>query len=169
MWFDMRKVDLDFIGVAARTYVAECDLASSRQDVWAAFVDPSTWRNWWPGVESASYGDAGKPYGVGTFRQATVGRQRYEEFIVVWEEGRKWAYYIHRASVPIATAQLECTELEDHGSGTRVRWTLAQDPRLLMRLLGPIFPRIMRALLRKAMRNLDRHIAASKAAREQGR
>jgi carbon monoxide dehydrogenase subunit G len=158
------KVDLGFIGAAGKTYVAECDLEAARADVWAAFVDPSTWSSWWPGVASASYRGSSPPYGVGTFREARVGGQRYEEYIVVWEEGRRWGYYIDRASVPIATAQLECTEFEDHGSGTRVRWTLAQDPRLLMRLIGPFFPRIMQGLLKKAMANLDRHIVASKAA-----
>ena len=66
---------------------------------------------------------------VGTFRQATVGRQRYEEYIVAWDEGRRWPYYIDRATVPIATAQLECTEFEDDGRGTRLHWTVAHERR----------------------------------------
>jgi hypothetical protein len=162
MWFKMRKVDLGFLRRAEKTYIAECELDAPRSAVWSAFIDPTSWHHWWPGLKSASYGGAAAPYGVGTFRESTVSGQRYEEYIVVWEEGRRWGYYIDRASVPIATAQLECTEFEDHGSGTRVRWILAQDPRLLMRLTAPFFPRIMRSLLRDAMANLDRHLMTTR-------
>ena len=162
MWFTLRKVGLDFIDVAGRTYVAECDVRAPRMDVWNAFTDPSTWCEWWPGVTSASYGGASPPYGVGTFREATVGGQRFEEYIVAWEPGRRWAYYIDRATLPLATAQLECTEFEDRGSGTRVRWILALDRRLLMWLASPFFPRIMDSLFRRAMTNLDAYIARQK-------
>jgi hypothetical protein len=165
MWFKMRKVDLAFLEAAPKTYVVECKLASARPDVWKHLVDPTSWRHWWPGVKSASYGDSSRPYGIGTFREATIHGQKYQEYIVVWEEGRRWGYYIDRASVPIARAQLECTELEDCGSGTRARWILAQDPRLLMRLVAPFFPNIMQSMFREAMANLDRHIAASKTER----
>src|SRR5437867_3837564 len=125
MWFEMRKVDLGFLRTAQKTYVAECDVAASRAEVWAALIDPATWSRWWPGLESASYRGAPPPYGVGTPREAKLGRQRYEEIILVWEEGRRWGYRIDRATVPIARAQVECTELEDHAGGTRVRWILA--------------------------------------------
>jgi hypothetical protein len=159
MWFTMRKVGLDFIETAGKTYVAERTLRARRADVWNAFTDPATWREWWPGVESASYGNEAPPYGVGTFREATVHGQRYEERIVAWDTAARWAYYIDRATLPIATAQLECTEFEDCGSGTRVRWLIALDRRLLMWLMAPIFPRLMDTLFERAMANLDHYIA----------
>jgi uncharacterized protein YndB with AHSA1/START domain len=158
MWFQMRKVDLGFLESAAKTYTVSCTLRAARRDVWAAFVDPATWPHWWPGVTAASYRGA-PPYGVGTFRQATVSGQRYEEYIVAWDEGRRWAYYIDRATVPIATAQLECTDFEDDGHGTRVHWTVAHDRRLLLWLVGPLFPRMMQSLFQRAMANLDAYLA----------
>ncbi len=164
MWFKMRKVDLGFIASAGKVSVAQCDLDAARQDVWDAFVDPATWPHWWPGVTSASYGGAPGPHGVGTFRRATVGGHTYEEYLVAWDEGRRWAYYIDRATIPIATAQLECTEFADHGTGTRVRWIVAHDRRLLLWLAGPLFPRIMRSLFHKAMANLDAYLAAKQSA-----
>jgi len=93
-----------------------------------------------------------------------VGGQRYEETIVAWEHERRWAYSIDRATIPIATAQLEVTELEDCEAGTRVRWTIAHDRRLLLRLAGSAFPRIMRRMLAEAMANLERHLAIGRAA-----
>jgi hypothetical protein len=169
MWFAMRKVDLAFLDTAEKIYVVECEVGAARADVWNALVDPTTWSRWWPGVRSASYGGAAPPHGVGTFREATVGRQRYEERLLLWEEGRRWGYYIERATVPIARAQLECTELEDCGGGTRVRWTIAHDPRLLMRLLAPFFRRIMQRLLRRAMANLEAELAAATGGRARAR
>ena len=158
MWFTLRTVGMDFITTARRTYVVECDVKASRVDVWNAFVDPTTWHAWWPGVRSASYRGP-KPYGVGTFREAAVSGQRYEEYVVAWEEGVRWAYYIHRATLPIARAQLECTEFEDVEDGTRVRWILAQDPRLLMWFVSPFFRRIMEGLFRQALARLDAYFS----------
>jgi hypothetical protein len=155
LWFEFQKVDLAFVASAERRYVAECDLESPLHAVWNAFVDPSTWRLWWPDLESASYPGAVPPYGAGTLRAATVGGHKYEETILVWDERRRWGYRIDRATVPIATAQVECTEFEDRAGATRVRWTLAQDPRLLMRCVGPFFPRMMQRLLHRACANLD--------------
>jgi carbon monoxide dehydrogenase subunit G len=155
MWFKMRAVDLDFLGTAPRVYTVERSIAAPGSAVWDAFSDPTTWRYWWPGVTSASYGSSPKPYGVGTFREATVSGQRYEETIVAWDAGRRFAYYIDRATVPIAKAQLECTEMEDDGTGTRVRWTIACEPRLLMRLGSPFFRGIMDRMLARALARLD--------------
>jgi hypothetical protein len=168
MWFKMRKVDLGFLASAGKTSAVECDLRAARCDVWKAFTDAATWPHWWPGVQSASYGDATGPYGVGTFRQATVSGQTYEEYIVAWDEGRRWAYYIDRATLPIARAQLECTDFEDHGSGTRVRWIVAHDRRFLLWVVGPLFACIMRSLFRKAMANLDAYIASQKGVAQPG-
>ena len=167
MWFEMREVGLDFLERAGKTYVMECDLEASRPDVWRAFTDPSTWRHWFPGVESASYGNSPEPYGVGTFREATVSGQKYEEVIVAWDEGKRWAYTIARATVPIAKAQLECTEFEDCGAGTRVRWILAADRRLLLWLAAPVFHRYLRGLFRRAMSNLDAYIRSRRQATAQ--
>ena len=64
--------------------------------------------------------------------------------------------------MPIATAQLECTDFEDDGRGTRVHWTVAHDRHLLLWLVGPLFPRIMQSLFQRAMANLDAYLAAQR-------
>ena len=159
MWFELRSVGLEFLRTAPKVYVAECTIAAPPRAVWDAFTHPSTWRSWWPGVTSASYGNSPEPYGVGTFREARVSGQRYQETIVAWDEERRFAYRIDRATIPIAHAQLESTELRDEaGNGTRVRWTIACTPRLLMRLGAPFFPRIMNRMLVRAMANLEAYL-----------
>lgn len=162
MWFELRSVGLDFLEGAGRTYVMEGEIRAPRREVWETYVDPTTWADWFPGVESASYGDSPQPYGVGTFREATVSGQRYEEEIVAWDEGERWAYCVRRATLPIATAQLECTELEDTPTGTRVRWILAADRRLLLWLAAPFLHRHLRGLWSRALANLEARIHAGR-------
>lgn len=159
MWFALRPVELAFLDSAPRRWVVEARLRAPRAAVWGAFVDPSTWPHWFPGVRAASYPGAKSPFGVGTRRAATVGSQRYEETILAWEAATRWAYRIDRATFPLAHAQLECTEFLDDGTGTRLRWTLAAEPRLAMRLAAPLFPRVLGHLFDRAARNLDRHLA----------
>jgi hypothetical protein len=50
------------------------------------------------------------------------------------------------ASTPPAHAQVESFEVEDAPGGTRVRWTLAIEPRLPQRLAAPLAPLLMRRL-----------------------
>ena len=159
MWFALRPVEIDFLASAPRRWAVEAQLRSPRQAVWDAFVDPSGWRHWFPGVREACYPGASPPYGVGTRRAAHVGSQRYEETILVWDEGVRWAYRIDRTTLPLSSAHVECTELKDHDRGTHLRWTLAAEPRLLMRLTSPFMPRMLDDLLQRAARNLDRHLS----------
>ncbi len=76
--------------------------------------------------------------------------------MLAWDEGRRWAYRIDRSTAPLARAQLECTELEDRGSGNHVCWTLARHPGMLLWLTGPFFQRTVQRLLERAMCNLER-------------
>lgn len=157
-WFELRKVGLDFLESARMVYVVECDVDLPRMVVWEALVDAFTWKAWFPGVRAASYRGS-PPYGVGTIRVAEVRGCHFEETMLAWDEGRRWAYRIDRATVPLAKAQLESTELEDRGEGTRVRWLLAMDPGIVMKLSAPFFRRMVQRLLERAMKNLESRMA----------
>ena len=158
MWFRFDPVELDFLERAPRRHIAEASVALPREVVWRAFTDASTWHEWWPGVRSAGYRGE-PPFGVGTFREADVGGWLMEETMLAWDEGRRWAYRIDRSTVPMARAQLEATELSDEADGTRVRWTLALQPRLLMKLGKPWFDASVQRMLERAMRNLEKREA----------
>ena len=154
MWFAMRREDMGFVGRAPVVHAAEARLAASRANVFRALVDPATWPEWFPGVRAASY-ETRAPYGVGTVRVADVGGTRWVEEIIAWDVDRRWAWTVVRASVPLATAQVESFELADNGDGTRIRWTLALEPRLIARLGAPFMSGSISRLLARAMRNLE--------------
>ena len=128
MWFDLQPVELDFLDSAPRLWVVEARLNAHRALVWNAFVDAETWCHWFPDVLDASYPGSAPPHGVGTRRFSHVGRQYYEETMLAWDEGIRWAYRIDRTTLPLSSAHVECTDFEDDGAGTLLRWTLAAKP-----------------------------------------
>jgi len=81
------------------------------------------------------------------------------EEIIAWDEDTRWAWTVTRASVPLANAQVESFDLLEDTAGTRVRWTLALEPRLLARLGSPFTAGTVRRLFDRAMRNLGAHLA----------
>ena len=157
MWFDMRKEALRFLERAPVVHLAEGTVTSPRARVFAAFTDPESWPHWFPNVRTVSYAGA-PPYGVGTIRRAHVGSTYWVEEIVAWETDVRWAWTVTRASVPFARAQVEAFEFSDAGDATRVRWTLALEPRLLARLGAPFAPRVINRLLGRAMQNLNAYV-----------
>ena len=157
MWFDMRKGDLGFVERAPVVHVAEADVPAPRPVVFAAFAEPRSWTHWFPNVRTASY-TSPPPHGVGTIREAHVGGTHWVEEMIAWDEGTRLAWTVTRASVPFATTQVEVFEFCTTGSGTRVRWTLALEPRLLARLGAPLAPRIIARMLQRATQNLGTYV-----------
>ena len=161
MWFRLRPVELDFLASAPRRWTVEAHVRAPRRAVWEAFIDAPSWPRWFPGVGEASYPGGSPPYGVGTRREAIVQGQRWRETILAWDESVRWAYRVDGCSIPLAHAQVECTEFADDGAGTRLRWTLAAQPRLLLCATAPFMSRTLGDLLERAARNLDQELAAA--------
>ena len=157
-WFELRREDLSFLGRAPWSVRCDGEVEAPRAAVFAALADPGTWSAWFPGVRRAWY-PSPAPYGVGTIREAEVGGTRWVEELIAWEADHRWAYTVTRASVPIARAQVESFELETRGPATRVTWTLACEPRLLMRLGSPAAPRVIRRVFARALENLGRYLS----------
>ena len=158
MWFTLRREGVEFVERARSVHVAEATMTAPRACVFDAFVDPDGWPDWFPNVQRATY-TSRPPFGIGTIRVAHVGGTRWVEEMVAWDDGRRWAWTVLRASVPFAKAQVECFEFADAGAGTRIRWTLALDPRLVARLGAPFATRAIRRLLARATTNLDARLA----------
>jgi Polyketide cyclase / dehydrase and lipid transport len=163
MWFEMRKETLAFTARAPVVYACEAEAAAPRAVVFAAFTRPDTWLRWFPNVRAASYASA-PPYRVGTIRHARVGHTRWVEEIIAWDDQTRWAWTVLRASVPFAVAQVEVFEFRDAPRGTRVRWTVALQPRLLARLGAPVAARTISRLLQRALCNLAAEFQARRTA-----
>jgi len=163
MWFAMRREDLGFVGRAPLVQVADARVGAPRAAVFAALADAGGWPRWFPNVRAAAY-TTPAPHGVGTVREADVGGTRWVEEMIAWDPDVRWGWTVLRASVPFAAAQVELFELADVDDGTRVRWTLALEPRLVARLGAPIAKRTIPRLLRRAMDNLGARLAHEEGA-----
>ena len=157
VWFEMRKESLGFLDRAPVVHVAEAVVAAPRKAVFGAIAEPRGWKHWFPGVREASY-TTPPPHGVGTIREANVGGTRWVEEMIDWEDPTRWAWTVLRASVPFAKAQVELFEFTEAAGQTRVRWTLALEPRLLTRLGAPLAGRMTSGLLRHAMVGLAAYL-----------
>lgn len=152
--FTLRREDASFVERAPVVHVFDASAAAPCAAVFAAFADPHTWKDWFPGVRQAWYASE-PPHGVGTVREADVGGTHWIEEIIAWDVDRRWAYTVTGSSAPIAHAQVEVFDFADVAGGTRVRWTLALEPRILMRLGGPATPSVIRRVFERAMGSLE--------------
>src|SRR5262245_65112243 len=158
----MRKESLGFVDRAPVVHVAEAVIAAPRHAVFGAIAEPRGWKHWFPGVREAAY-TTPPPHGVGTIREAHVGGTRWVEELIDWDDPTRWAWTVLRTSVPFAHAQVESFEFVEAAAGTRVRWTLALEPRLLARLGAPLTGRMISRLLGQAMENLATYLERNAA------
>ncbi len=156
MQFAMRHEDIGFLDRAPMVQVVEAAVRSEPTAVFAALTDAATWPRWFPGVRAAWYSTP-SPHGIGTIREADVRGTHWVEKMIAWDPSR-WAWTVTAASVPFAVAQVESFELQSWAGGTRVRWTIGLEPRLLARLGRPFMRRSTASLFARAMCNLDAHL-----------
>lgn len=169
-WHDLREVGLDFMEEAPKLYRLEAYVAFPQDEVWCAVADAEGWASWFPGVEWARYGEDTTEPGVGSLRQSQVGGVRYDETMLVWDAPCRWGYRIDRTTAPIARAQVEVTELEPHGEGTRVIWRLATDPAEAIEYLadGTPFAAFLQQLHEEAMDGLGCYLTERAAPKRSG-
>jgi hypothetical protein len=82
------------------------------------------------------------------------------EKMIAWDEPTRWAWTVTAASLPFAVAQVESFEVRPAAGGTRVRWTIGLEPRLLAVLGRPFMRRASASLFARAMHNLDARLHA---------
>ncbi len=163
MKYQLAAVDAGFLDSAKKTFVVEKIIDLPIETVWQAFADSANWKHWFPGVIAAGYetanGEIDKTPGPGSIRWSHVGKQHYRETMIHWQESKRWSYRIDECTLPIAYAQLEVTEFETVAGGTLVRWTLACNPRWLMRLASPFLKKTMSKILHQALKSLKLYSA----------
>lgn len=160
----LRAETLDFLTTAPKRWTFDALVDAAPEAVFDAITaDPSTW-TWFPGFSSGRYVGAG-PHSVGAIREIKVGPSIYRETIIAWDRPARWVYRVDSTTVPLAKALVEEWTVAPEGSGSRVRWTFAIDPRLLFRAIGPVAGTVIGRVFRKAMSNLGAELK-QRASRE---
>ncbi|MHC5906224.1 SRPBCC family protein [Streptomyces sp. S6] len=147
---------LEFIGTAPVRLVFAHEIPAPPEAVFHALADDVPgWADWFGQVTSA------KALGDGGRREVHLsGGIRLRETILAAEPSEVYAYRVDTVNAPALRALVEEWRLTPAGSGTRVRWTMAVDGPLPLRLaLKGIRPLVGRAF-RDAVRALERRLGA---------
>lgn len=152
--FSCREVGQDFLESAPVRFVNEVTINATPERVFEALEDPELWPKWFNDIVKVDW-TSPKPFGVGTTRTVTLKAMTVFEKFSVWETGERFTFYFTETSLPFAHAFCEDYRLVDSGNGTtRFIYTVALEPRLLIRLGGPVSKFIMGRMFRNGARSL---------------
>jgi len=154
MRFLCRPVDLDFLHSAPVRFVNEVTINAVPHRVFEALEDPESWPKWFKEIVKVEW-TSPKPFGVGATRTVTLKAMTAFEKFNVWETGKRFTFYFTKTSLPFANAFCEDYRLEDSGSGTtRFIYTVALEPRFLIRVAGPVGRFILGRMFQNGARSL---------------
>ena len=130
MRFPCYPVDASFFDTAPMRFRNTVELAARPADVFAIFEDSRHTQEVWT---------SDKPYGVRTTRTVWLTGVTVQERFFRWELDRRFSFYLTGHSMPLAHALAEDYLLDEVAAGkTRFTYSVAIEPRLALRLGGPI-------------------------------
>ncbi|GGU46405.1 SRPBCC family protein [Streptomyces lavendofoliae] len=155
----LRPVRLDFLESAPLRLVFDTEVAASPRAVYRALADDvADSPSWFTAVSAA------RPTAGGAGREIRLrGGVVFQERVMVTDAGERYAYRVEETNAPGVRALMEEWVLAPHGTGTRVRWTMAAEGSAPFRLVLRLARSRVGRSFRDAMRNLDRRLASSPA------
>jgi uncharacterized protein YndB with AHSA1/START domain len=159
MPYRLRSEDVSFVERAPVVVRAETSVPASPQAVWPALADAAAWPSWFSGMKDAHY-TSPEPYGVGSTRRVRVMSLEADETILAFDVGKRFAFRVDSTNLPLFVALVEVVTLEAVGSGTRVVYRQALEPRPWLRLLMPLLRGQMERGLRRGLDGLAPWVAA---------
>src|SRR5262249_43542464 len=97
--------------------------------------------------------------GVGTTRTVWLTPATIDERFFRWEPGRRFSFYLTGQSIPLVHALAEDYLLEELTPGkTRFTYTMAIEPRLALRIGGPVARRHFDSMVANACTGLQSYI-----------
>jgi uncharacterized protein YndB with AHSA1/START domain len=140
--------DLAWIEQAPTVIKVSIHLSAPPDRVFAAFADAAGWPRWFPTMTDSRWLDDS---GGGLGKERVVSLRslgRFHERFIAWEEPHRFAFTV------IGTTSSD-------GSGSRFDWTMGSKPRGLGTIGTPILRMVASKILRRAVANLDRQLAAA--------
>lgn len=160
MPWSCRPESLEFAASAPDFFLVEGELDASPERVFAVFADVTTWPQWFDDMRAGAW-TGPQEGGVGATRKMTLGLLAVDETILAWEPGRRFAFRIDRATLPLIRAMVEDYRLEPRPDGRSfLRWRAAYAPTTLTRALHPIVRAVFGRQFRRTLEGLRRYLAA---------
>lgn len=146
MWFKVRASDSAFAERSKKHFTYDFRVALPPAEVFVAVTSPVEMGRWLPEIRAAKWVTAA-PHGVSSIREVRLATIAVHEKVLIWEPAERFMFTVVRASVPILKRMVEDFRFEPvaGGAATRVRWTVAYQPRTLAMPLEPVLaPRFSR-------------------------
>jgi uncharacterized protein YndB with AHSA1/START domain len=153
MRFRLRPEEIGFVERAPVLVRAEVTVPAAPDAVWPAFGDAPTWVEWFTGMDDARW-TSPPPHAAGSTRSVRVMGLAADETILAFEPGKRFAFRVDAANLPVLTALVEDVTLEPAGAGTRVVYRQALALRPWLRWLAPPLRRQMQAGLERGLAGL---------------
>ena len=140
-WHSLEPVDESFFTTAPHVYSYPVELNVSPERVWESLVSDGSLADWGMGIKLRWMSP--RPFGVGTTREVVLplNAMTVRERFFLWEEGKRYAFYVESASRGIIKRFAEDYLVEKTENGSRFTWTIAIEPQPKFRALlagGPI-------------------------------
>lgn len=151
----LAPVDEHFLSSAPARYADTFEIARPAEDVWRELVAerPLHWCR-----ELSGRWTSERPFGVGTTREMKVlgGAMKVQEHFFVWEEGRRHAFYVTEANLPVFRRLAEDYVVEPDGpERCRFTWVVAAEPATLGKAGAPANAMLFKRLFAQTRRHFD--------------
>jgi hypothetical protein len=142
----VEPADEAFLSSAPTRYSETFHIARAAQQVWEELTSDKPLD--WCRLLSIKW-TSPRPFGVGTTRQAKVagGAITVQEEFFIWEDGRRKAFFVTSANLPLFKRLAEDYVVESTGTQScTFTWTLAAEPTTLGKPGAPLNALIFKSL-----------------------
>jgi hypothetical protein len=145
--------DETFLKAAPTRFSETFQIAKPADQVWAELIadDPLSWCR----ALSIRW-TSPRPFTVGTTREAKIlgGALKVQEHYFLWEEGRRKAFYVASANLPVFRRLAEDYLVEPAGENrSRLTWTIAMEPTTIGKPGGPVNALLVKSLFNDTRRH----------------
>jgi uncharacterized protein YndB with AHSA1/START domain len=158
MRFSLRSEGLSFVERAPVVVRAEVAVPAAPDAVWPALGDAPAWVEWFTGMDDARW-TSPPPHAAGSTRSVRVMGLEADETILAFDPGKRFAFRVDAANLPVLAALVEEVTLEPAGAGTRLVYRQALELRPWLRWLAPLLRGQMQRGLERGLAGLTPWVA----------
>jgi hypothetical protein len=151
----LKPVGAGFFGSAPARYSRSWSVGRPPAQVWAELVGVRP-LHWCRGL--STNWTSPQPFSVGTTRQAKLfgGVLTVQELFFIWDEGRRYAFYVTSANVPLFESLAEDYTVEPDGPNRcTLTWTIALAPTALGKAGGALNGLLFNSFFKDTARYFD--------------
>lgn len=149
----VRQTDEHFLTSAPTRFTESFDIAKPADAVWQELVADKP-LDWCRALSITWVSE--RPFGVGAVRKAKIlgGALTVQERYFLWEEGRRKAFCVVEASLPVFERLAEDYVVEPLGPDRcRLTWTIAMEPKGIGKAGGPANALLVKSIFKDTRRH----------------